>query len=159
MRRSKVKRRRLLPDPKFNEVLVTRFANNMMLDGKKSTSLNILYDALDIVEKKKDSSEEKSSVDIWKDALTNIMPHVKVKSKRVGGANYQIPVQIDSYEKVTLSIKWMIQFSRKRNEKSMAQRLASEIMAAYKEEGASVKKKIDTHKMAEANKAFAHFRV
>ncbi|GEJ30550.1 30S ribosomal protein S7 [Flavobacterium psychrophilum] len=128
-----------------------------MWDGKKSTAFKVFYDAMDIVEAKK-QDQEKSSVDIWKDALTNVMPHVEVRSRRVGGATFQIPMQIRPDRKISMAMKWMILYSRRRNEKSMAQKLASEVLAAAKEEGAAVKKRMDTHKMAEANKAFSHFR-
>ena len=127
-----------------------------MWDGKKSTAFKIFYDALDIVEQK--NSSEKSSLEVWKDGLSNVMPHVEVRSRRVGGATFQIPMQIRPDRKISLAMKWLISYARKRNEKSMAQKLASEILAAEKEEGAAVKKKVDTHKMAEANKAFSHFR-
>jgi small subunit ribosomal protein S7 len=157
MRKRIAKKRILLPDPKFNDQLVTRFVNNLMLDGKKSTAFKVFYDALDIVEERK-QDEEKTSLEIWKDALSNVMPHVEVRSRRVGGATFQIPMQIRPDRKVSMAIKWMISFARKRNEKSMAQRLAGEVIAAAKEEGAAVKKKTDVHKMAEANKAFSHFR-
>ncbi|SEP96476.1 30S ribosomal protein S7 [Flavobacterium urocaniciphilum] len=157
MRKRQAKKRPLLPDPKFNDQLVTRFVNNLMWDGKKSVAFKVFYDALDIVETKKQDAE-KSSLEIWKDALTNVMPHVEVRSRRVGGATFQIPMQIRPDRKVSMAIKWMILYARKRNEKSMAARLASEILAAAKEEGAAVKKRMDTHKMADANKAFSHFR-
>ena len=157
MRKRSAKKRVLLPDPKFNDQLVTRFVNNLMLDGKKSVAFKVFYDALDIVEERK-QDEEKTSLEIWKDALSNVMPHVEVRSRRVGGATFQIPMQIRPDRKVSMAIKWLISFARKRNEKSMAQKLAAEILAAAKEEGAAVKKRTDVHKMAEANKAFSHFR-
>ena len=157
MRKRKAKKRPLLPDPKFNDQLVTRFVNMLMWSGKKSTAFKIFYDALDIVESKK-QNKEKSSLEIWKDGLSNVMPHVEVRSRRIGGATIQIPMQIRADRKISLAIKWLIGFARKRNEKSMAQKLAAEILAAENEEGAAVKKKADTHKMAEANKAFSHFR-
>ena len=157
MRKRKAKKRPLLPDPKFNDQLVTRFVNMLMWDGKKSTALKIFYDALDIIENKKQESE-KSSLEIWKDGLSNVMPHVEVRSRRIGGATFQIPNPIRADRKISTAMKWLIGFSRKRNEKSMAQKLAAEILAASKEEGSAVKKKVDTHKMAEANKAFSHFR-
>ena len=157
MRKKQAKKRPLLPDPKFNDQLVTRFVNMMMWDGKKSIAFKVFYDAIAIVEEKK-TDEEKAALEVWKDALSNIMPHVEVRSRRVGGATFQIPMQIRPDRKISTAIKWMISYSRKRNEKSMAQRLASEILAAAKEEGAAVKKRVDTHKMAEANKAFSHFR-
>jgi small subunit ribosomal protein S7 len=157
MRKRAAKKRPLLPDPKFNDQLVTRFVNNLMWDGKKSTAFNVFYDALEIVETKK-NNDEKTSLELWKDALTNVMPHVEVRSRRVGGATFQIPMQIRPDRKVSMAMKWMILYARRRNEKSMAAKLASEILAAAKEEGAAVKKRMDTHKMAEANKAFSHFR-
>ena len=157
MRKRAAKKRPLLPDPRFNDQLVTRFVNNLMWDGKKSVAFKVFYDAIDIVEEKK-TDEEKTGVEIWKDALSNVMPHVEVRSRRVGGATYQIPNQIRADRKISTALKWLIGFARKRNEKSMAQKLASEILAAAKEEGAAVKKRTDTHKMAEANKAFSHFR-
>ncbi|NVJ89188.1 MAG: 30S ribosomal protein S7 [Flavobacteriaceae bacterium] len=157
MRKRRAKKRELLPDPKFNDQLATRFVNNLMWDGKKSVAFKVFYDALEIVEEKK-TDDEKSALEIWKDGLSNVMPHVEVRSRRVGGATFQIPMQIRPDRKVSMAIKWMISYARKRNEKTMAQRLAAEILAAAKEEGAAVKKRIDTHKMAEANKAFSHFR-
>jgi small subunit ribosomal protein S7 len=157
MRKTKAKKRPLLPDAKFNDQLVTRFVNNLMFDGKKSIAFKVFYDALDLVEKKKDD-QEKSSLEIWKDALSKIMPHVEVRSKRVGGANFQIPMQIRADRKISMAMKWMIKYATARNDKSMAAKLASEIIAAAKEEGAAVKKRMDTHKMAEANKAFSHFK-
>ncbi len=157
MRKRAAKKRPLLPDPRFNDQLVTRFVNNMMWDGKKSTAFKVFYDAIDIVEEKK-TDDEKSALETWKDALSNVMPHVEVRSRRVGGATFQIPMQIRADRKISTAMKWLIGYARKRNEKSMAQKLAAEILAASKEEGAAVKKRTDTHKMAEANKAFSHFR-
>ncbi len=157
MRKGRPKKRQILPDPKFNDTLVTRFVNNLMWNGKKSLAFNLFYDALEIVDKRK-GDDEKSALEIWKAALSNVMPHVEVRSRRVGGATFQIPMPIRSERKVSLAMKWMITFTRKRNEKSFAQKLAAEILAAYKEEGGAVKKKTDTHRMAEANKAFSHFR-
>ncbi|NQY28750.1 MAG: 30S ribosomal protein S7 [Flavobacteriaceae bacterium] len=157
MRKRKAKKRPLLPDPRFNDQLVTRFVNNLMWDGKKSVAFKIFYDAMDIVEEKK-TDEEKSALEIWKEALSNVMPHVEVRSRRVGGATYQIPRPIRSDRKVSMAMKWLISYTRKRNEKTMALKLANEVLAAAKEEGAAVKKRVDTHKMAEANKAFSHFR-
>ena len=157
MRKKAAKKRPLLPDPKFNDQLVTRFVNNLMWDGKKSTAFKVFYDAMEIVETKK-NNDEKSNLEVWKEALTNVMPHVEVRSRRVGGATFQIPMQIRPDRKISMAIKWMLLYARRRNEKSMAQKLASEILAAAKEEGAAVKKRMDTHKMAEANKAFSHFR-
>lgn len=157
MRKRQAKKRPLLPDPRFNDQLVTRFVNNLMWDGKKSVAFKVFYDAIDIVEGKK-IDEEKTALETWKDALSNVMPHVEVRSRRVGGATFQIPMQIRPDRKISTAMKWLISFARKRNEKSMAQKLAGEILAAAKEEGAAVKKRTDTHKMAEANKAFSHFR-
>jgi len=157
MRKRQAKKRHLLPDPKFNNTLVTRFVNMLMWDGKKSVAFDLFYNAIDIIEERK-QDEEKSGLEIWKEALSNVMPHVEVRSRRVGGATFQIPMQIRADRKVSLAMKWLISFSRKRNEKSMALRLAQECLAAAKEEGAAVKKRTDTHKMAEANKAFSHFR-
>ncbi len=157
MRKRQAKKRPLLPDPRFNDQLVTRFVNMMMWDGKKSVAFKVFYDAIDIVEQKK-TDEEKTGLELWKDALSNVMPHVEVRSRRVGGATFQIPMQIRPDRKISTAMKWLINFSRKRNEKSMAAKLAAEILAAAKEEGAAVKKRVDTHKMAEANKAFSHFR-
>ncbi|MCZ2083627.1 MULTISPECIES: 30S ribosomal protein S7 [unclassified Kaistella] len=157
MRKTKAKKRPLLPDPKFNDQLVTRFVNNLMFDGKKSIAFKIFYDALEIVENKK-GENEKSSLEIWKDALTNVMPHVEVRSRRIGGANFQIPMPIRADRKISMAMKWLIKYSKARNDKSMAQKLASEVIAAAKEEGAAYKKKTDTHRMAEANKAFSHFK-
>ena len=157
MRKKQAKKRPLLPDPKFNDQLVTRFVNNLMWDGKKSVAFAIFYDAIEIVEQRK-QEDEKSGLEIWKEALSNVMPHVEVRSRRVGGATFQIPMQIRPDRKVSLAMKWLITAARKRNEKSMALRMANEVLAASKEEGAAVKKRVDTHKMAEANKAFSHFR-
>ena len=157
MRKRSAKKRPLLPDPRFNDQLVTRFVNNLMWSGKKSIAFKIFYNAIDIVDEKK-QDDEKSALEIWKEALTNVMPHVEVRSRRIGGATFQIPNPIRPDRKISTAIKWLISFSRKRNEKSMAQKLAAEILAASKEEGAAVKKRVDTHKMAEANKAFSHFR-
>ncbi len=157
MRKRQAKKRPLLPDPRFNDELVTRFVNMMMWEGKKSVAFKIFYDAIDVVESKK-TDEEKTALEVWKDALSNVMPHVEVRSRRVGGATFQIPMQIRPDRKISTAMKWLIGYARKRNEKSMAMKLANEILAAAKEEGAAVKKRSDTHKMAEANKAFSHFR-
>ena len=157
MRKKAAKKRPLLPDPKFNDQLVTRFVNNLMWNGKKSVAFKVFYDAIAIVDEK-NQDEEKTALELWKDALSNVMPHVEVRSRRIGGATFQIPRQIRPDRKVSTAMKWLILFSRKRNEKSMAQKLAAEVLAAAKEEGAAVKKRVDTHKMAEANKAFSHFR-
>ena len=157
MRKSRSKRRALLPDPKFGEVLVTRFINNLMYDGKKSLAYTIFYDAMDLVEAKK-KDDKKTALGIWKEALSNVMPHVEVRSRRVGGANFQIPMQIRPDRKVSLAIKWLIKSARKRNEKTMVNKLAGEILSAAKEEGGAVKRKTDIHRMAESNRAFSHFR-
>ncbi|MCY3998397.1 MAG: 30S ribosomal protein S7 [Flavobacteriaceae bacterium] len=157
MRKRRAKKRKLAPDPRFNDQLVTRFVNNLMHDGKKSVALSLFYDALDIVEERKED-QEKSGLQIWKEALSNVMPYVEVRSRRIGGATFQIPMQIRPERKVSLAIKWLITHARARNEKSMALKLANEILAAAKEEGNAVKKRVDTHKMAEANRAFSHFR-
>ena len=155
MRRRKAKKIAILPDTKFNEVVVTKFVNNLMLDGKKSLAFRIFYEALDIVEKK---IEDANCLETWKKAIENVTPSVEVRSRRVGGATFQIPTPVREERKSSLAMKWLIGYSRKRNEKTMAQRLASEIIAASKEEGAAFKKKEDTLRMAEANKAFSHFR-
>ena len=157
MRKSKPKKRILLPDPKFNDVLVTRFVNNLMLQGKKSIAFAIFYDTIDLIgEKMKDS--DKAPLEVWKKALENVTPQIEVKSRRVGGANFQVPTEIRPERKVAISIKNMILFARKRAGHSMAEKLAAEILAAYNNEGGAYKRKADMHKMAEANKAFAHFR-
>ncbi len=155
MRKSRAKKRILMPDPKFGSVVVTRFVNNLMLDGKKSIAFKVFYDALDIVSSK---VEEEEALLVWEKSLENITPHVEVRSRRIGGATFQIPQPIRPDRKISMAIKWLIDSSRKRNEKSMALKLAQEVIAAAKEEGAAVKKRVDTHKMAEANKAFSHFR-
>ncbi len=154
MRKTKAKKRILLPDPKFNDMLVTRFVNNLMYDGKKSTSYDVFYDAIEIIQKR----TEQDGLEMFKKALSNITPAVEVRSRRVGGATFQIPSEIRPERKTSMGIKWMILYARKRNEKSMSAKLAGEIIAAAKEEGAAFKKKEDVHKMAEANKAFSHFR-
>jgi len=155
MRKSKPKKRILLPDPKFNDVLVTRFVNNLMYSGKKGVGFQLFYDALEKVEAK----TKENGLEQWRTALNNVMPAVEVKSRRVGGATFQIPSEVRPDRKISVGIKWMILYARKRNEKSMADKLAGEIIAAAKGEGAAVKKRDDTHRMADANKAFSHFRV
>lgn len=155
MRRRKAKGIAILPDSKFSDVQVTKFVNNLMLDGKKSLAFKIFYDAIDIVEKK---IEETPGIDTFKKALENVAPTVEVRSRRVGGATFQIPTPVREGRKNSLAMKWLIGYARKRNEKSMAAKLAAEIVAASKEEGAAFKKKEDTLRMAEANKAFSHFR-
>ena len=157
MRKAKPKKRILLPDPKFNDVLVTRFVNNLMVDGKKSIAYTIFSDALDIVgEKMKDA--DKAPLEIWKQALENITPQVEVKSRRIGGATFQVPTEVRPERKISLSMKNLVLYSRKRAGKSMAEKLSAEIIAAYNQEGAAFKRKEEMHRMAEANKAFAHFR-
>jgi small subunit ribosomal protein S7 len=155
MRKAQAKKLPLAPDPKFNDKLVTRFVNNLMWEGKKSGAFNIFYDALDKVAKQ----TNEDGYEIWKRALANVTPSVEVRSRRIGGATFQIPAEVRPDRKISLSIKWLIRYSRDRNGRSMADKLAGEIVAASKGEGAAFKKKEDTHRMAEANKAFAHFRV
>ena len=154
MRRRKAKKAEILPDPKFNDREVTKFVNNLMLDGKKSTAFKIFYDAIEIV----DNKLEEDALEVFKKAVINVTPAVEVRSRRVGGATFQIPQQVRDERKRSMAVKWLIGYARKRNEKSMSQKLAGELMAAFKEEGAAFKKKEDTHRMAEANKAFSHFR-
>ena len=154
MRKSKPKKRITLPDPKFNDVLVIKFLNNLMLKGKKSTAFEIFYEAMEIIETKL----KENPIDVWKKALANITPALEVKSRRIGGATFQIPTELRPERKESLGIKNMILYARKRHEKTMASKLAAEVMAAYKEEGAAFKRKEDIHRMAEANKAFSHFR-
>ena len=154
MRKARAKKRILLPDPVYNDVMVTRFLNNLMFDGKKSIASTLFHDALAIVAKR----TNEDGLEVWKKALANVTPQVEVRSRRVGGATFQIPTEIRPERKVCMAMKWLILYSRKRNEKSMAQKLAGEIISAAKEEGAAFKKKEDVHKMAEANKAFSHFR-
>jgi small subunit ribosomal protein S7 len=155
MRKSQPKKIPLAPDPKFNDTLVTRFVNNMMWEGKKSTAYDIFYNALEKVAKQ--TGED--GYEVWRKALSNITPGVEVRSRRIGGATFQIPSEVRPDRKISLSIKWMVRYSRDRNGRSMADKLANEIVAASKGEGAAFKKKEDTHRMAEANKAFAHFKV
>ncbi|MBK6953630.1 MAG: 30S ribosomal protein S7 [Crocinitomicaceae bacterium] len=155
MRRRQAKKHNILPDPKFKEVVVTKFVNSMMEHGKKSTAFRIFYEAMDIVGTK---LENESAIEIWKKALENVSPNVEVRSRRVGGATFQIPTPVRENRRQALAMKWLISYSRKRNEKTMASKLASEVIAASKEEGAAFKKKEDMHKMAEANKAFSHFK-
>ena len=154
MRKAKPKKRYILPDPKFADTLVTRFVNNLMVDGKKSIAYSIFYDAIAMVENK----TGENGLETWKKALANVSPTVEVKSRRVGGATFQVPLEVRPDRKISLGMKWMIMFTRKRGEKTMTDKLAAEIIAASKGEGGSIKKKDDTHRMAEANKAFSHFR-
>ena len=155
MRKRKPKLRVISPDPRFNDPMVTRFVNNLMLQGKKSVSFKVFYDAMDIVKEKTGEDEH----EVWKKALNNAMPQVEVRSKRIGGATFQIPMEIRPARKISIGMKWMIRFSRERSGKGIAEKLAAEIIAASKGEGAAVKRKEDTHRMAESNRAFAHFRV
>jgi small subunit ribosomal protein S7 len=155
MRRRKAKKIAVLPDPKFNDTVVTKFVNNIMLQGKKGTAFNIFYDAIEKVSTK----TNEDGLEIWRKALENVTPAVEVRSRRVGGATFQIPTPIRDERKSSMAMKWLIGYARSRNEKSMADKLAGEIIAASKGEGAAFKKKEDVHRMADANKAFAHFRV
>ena len=155
MRKKRAKKRILIPDSKFGSALVTRFVNNLMLDGRKNTAFKVFYDAMTNISEK---VTEESSLQVFEKSLENVMPHVEVRSRRIGGATFQIPHPVREDRRVSLGMKWMIGAARKRNEKTMQQKLAGEILAGYKEEGAAYKKKQDTHKMAEANKAFSHFR-
>jgi small subunit ribosomal protein S7 len=157
MRKAKPKKRIILPDPKYNDVQVTRFVNNLMLSGKKSTAYSVFYDAMELVQSRlKDN--EKTPLDVWRKALENITPLVEVKSRRVGGATFQVPIEVRADRKISICMKNLILYARKRSGKSMSDKLASEILAAFNEEGGAYKRKEDMHKMAEANKAFAHFR-
>lgn len=155
MRKTQPKKIPLAPDPRFNDKLVTRFVNNLMWEGKKSTALTIFYDALERVSKQ----TNEDGYEIWKRALSNVTPGVEVRSRRIGGATFQIPSEVRQDRKISLSIKWLVRFSRERNGRSMAEKLANEIIAASRGEGGAFKKKEDTHRMAEANKAFSHFKV
>ena len=154
MRKSRPKKRLIIPDPRFSDMLVTKFVNNMMFSGKKNQSYDIFYEAIDIVSEK--TKEE--GLEVFKKALANVTPSVEVRSRRIGGATFQIPSEIRPTRKSSIGMKSLVGYARKRHDKSMAQKLAAEIMAAYKEEGAAFKRKEDTHRMAEANKAFSHFR-
>ena len=157
MRKTRPKKRIILPDPKFSDPYVTRFVNNLMLSGKKNLAFQIFYNSLDIVAEKL-KSEEKAPLEIWKQALENVTPMVEVKSRRVGGATFQVPMEIRPDRKISISMKNLILFARKRPGRNMSERLAAEVIAAYNQECGAFKKKEDTHRMAEANKAFAHFR-
>ena len=154
MRKSKAKTRAIVPDPRYHDIQVTKFVNNIMLRGKKSIAYQVFYDAIDIVSDK----TKENGLEVWKKALANVTPNVEVRSRLIGGATFQIPSEIRPSRKSSIGMKFLIGFARKRHEKSMQQKLAGEIMAAYKEEGAAFKKKEDMHRMAEANKAFSHFR-
>ena len=155
MRKTQAKKLPLAPDARYNDKLVTRFVNNLMWQGKKNTAYTIFYDAMDKVAK----TTNEDGYEIWKRALSNITPAVEVRSRRIGGATFQIPSEVRPDRKISLSMKWLIRYSRERNGRSMAEKLANEIIAASKGEGGAFKKKEDTHRMAEANKAFAHFKV
>ncbi len=155
MRKRKPKLRVIAPDPRYGDTLVTQFVNMMMLEGKKSVAFRIFYDAMDIIKERTDQDEHA----IWKKALNNAMPQVEVRSRRIGGATFQIPTEIRAKRKVSIGMKWLIKFARARSGKGMAEKMAAELIAASKGEGAAVKRKEDTHKMAESNRAFAHFRV
>jgi small subunit ribosomal protein S7 len=154
MRKRKPKKRIIAPDPRFNDPVVTQFVNNMMWEGKKNTTFQIFYDAMDKIQEKTGENPH----EIWRKALENAMPQVEVRSKRIGGANFQIPTEIRAERRVSIGMKWLVRFSRERSGKGMAEKLAAELIAASKNEGASVKRKEDTHRMAEANRAFASFR-
>lgn len=156
MRKRKPKVRVIAPDPRYSDPMVTQFVNNLMWEGKKSTSYDVFYNAMDLVSQRM-SAEDSHAV--WKKALNNVMPQVEVRSRRIGGATFQIPTEIRAKRKVSIGMKWLIKFARQRSGKGMADRLAAEIIAASKGEGAAVKRKEDMHKMAEANRAFAHFKV
>lgn len=155
MRKRKPKLRIIEPDPRYGDPMVTQFVNNLMWEGKKSTAFKTFYDAMDIVRDRTKLEEH----GLWKKALNNVMPTVEVRSRRIGGATFQIPTEIRAKRKVSIGMKWLIRFSRARSGKGMAEKLAAEIIAASKGEGAAVKRREDTHKMAESNRAFAHFRV
>ncbi len=155
MRKAQAKKLPLAPDGRFNDKQVTRFINNLMWDGKKSTAINIFYDAVDKVSK----VTGEDGYEIWKKAIINVTPAVEVRSRRIGGATFQIPAEVRADRKISLSMKWLIKYSRERNGRTMADKLSSEIMSAAKGEGAAFKKKEDTHRMAEANKAFSHFKI
>jgi len=154
MRKKRAPKRYIQPDPKFGEVLVSQFVNRLMWSGKKSTAYTVFYGALDLIEER----TKESGLETWRKALQNVSPSVEVRSRRIGGANFQIPTEVRGERKLSMAIKWLIQYSRARNGKSMADKLASELVAASTGEGAAFKKKEDTHRMADANKAFAHFR-
>ena len=155
MRKRKPKKRIIQPDPRFNDIMVTQFVNNLMWAGKKSVAFKIFYDAMDLIQERTSEDPHK----VWKDALNNVMPAVEVRSRRIGGATFQIPTEIRAARRMSIGMKWVIRFSRARSGKGMAEKLAAELIAASKNEGAAVKRKEDTHKMAESNRAFAHFRV
>ena len=154
MRRKSAERRIVSPDPQYNDALVSRFINYVMRDGKKSVAQNIVYNAFDIIEQRTDEP----GIEVFKKAINNVSPLVEVRSRRVGGATYQVPIEVRPDRRIALAFRWIIQYARNRQDRSMANRLANELIAAAKGEGGSIKKKDDTHRMAESNKAFAHFR-
>jgi small subunit ribosomal protein S7 len=154
MRKKRAEKRYLKPDPKFNDILVSKFVNYMMLDGKKSVARRVIYNSFELIEQK----TKKPALEVFKKAVQNVQPLVEVRSRRVGGATYQVPMEVRAERRVALAFRWIRVYSRERKDKSMALRIASELMAAANGEGSSVKKKDDTHRMAEANKAFAHFK-
>ena len=153
-RKKKVINREILPDPKYHDVLVAKFINNILRKGKKSIAEAILYQALDVIEEK----TKESGLEVFRKAVENVQPTLEVKSRRVGGSTYQVPIEVRSNRREALAIRWLISYAKARSETTMADKLAGELIAAWKEEGAAIKKKEDTHRMAEANKAFAHFR-
>ena len=155
MRKRKPKIRVIQPDPRYGDIMVTKFVNNLMWKGKKGGAFNIFYNAMDLIKERTGEDEH----EVWKKALNNAMPQVEVRSKRIGGATFQIPTEIHANRKISIGMKWLIRFSRERSGKGMAEKLATELIAASKGEGAAVKRKEDTHRMAESNRAFAHFRV
>ncbi len=156
MRKRQPKKLEIKPDPRYNSILLVKFVNNLMLDGKKNTAINIIYKAFDIIKEKR---QDENPLEVFQAAIDNVIPMVEVKSRRIGGATFQIPTEVNKARRLSLGMKWMIMFARKRSGRSMADKLAAEILAASNGEGAAVKKKEDTHRMAEANKAFSHFRV
>ena len=153
-RRRRAQERKILPDPKYKSTIVAKFINGMMLDGKRSIAEHIFYDAMDIIENK----TKEDPLSVFNQAMENVAPILEVKSRRVGGATYQVPIEVREKRRKTLAIRWLVLYSRQRSEKTMAEKLANELLAAYKKEGTTIKKREDTHRMAEANKAFAHFR-
>ncbi|MCB0719127.1 MAG: 30S ribosomal protein S7 [Bacteroidetes bacterium] len=155
MRRKSADKRQVTPDPVYTDVLVSRFVNSVMVSGKKSTAQRLIYKAFDVIEEK----SGQAGIEVFRQAVSNVAPLVEVRSRRVGGATYQVPVEVRPERRTALAFRWIIQYARARNDKSMANRLASELLSASKGEGGAIKKKDDTHRMAEANKAFAHFRI
>lgn len=158
MRKNKYKIRTIIPDYKYNDILVNKFVNHLMKNGKKYLAYRIFYNAMKIIKDNKDIKDKKNIIYVFKTSISKIMPHVEVRSRRIGGSTFQIPMQIRSNRKISIAMKWLIFYARKRNEKSMSSKLAAEILSSLKEEGAAVKRRIDTHKMALSNKAFSHFK-